>query len=238
MVVCRPCCPLGAAPARAVKHIRKRARSRAGGVPSALKVTGAVARAGHGRALGSTRTGDPLVFAPVRFGHAHHAQHSMQYCRYSPASTAGRAFRSRAASQVVAQRRHAAAVEKTNLFIEVAKGTERAVDSWERYASWVNMKTGPTGKERYISYGMYDLYDIDDLLKQTMAAASVEPKSEPLDAGMVQYIVAYQALAPVLTAAAGYYDREVYTTDKLAKGKAYHQQMVPLATAFLAERER
>ncbi len=132
----------------------------------------------------------------------------------------------------------AAAIEKTNLYIEVVKNTERAVESWERYASWVNMKTGPTGKERYISYGMYDLYDVDDLLKQTKAVASGEPKSEALDTGMVRYIAAYEALAPIMNEAAGYYDREVYTADKLAKGKAYHTQMLPLATAFLAEREQ
>ena len=37
-------------------------------------------------------------------------------------------------------------LEKANVYIEVAKITERAVESWERYASWINMKTGPTGK--------------------------------------------------------------------------------------------
>jgi hypothetical protein len=132
----------------------------------------------------------------------------------------------------------AAAIEKANLYIEVVKDTERAVDSWDRYTSWVNMKTGPTGKERYISYGMYDLNDVDDLLKKANAAASVEPRDEPLDAGMVRYIAAYEALAPIMNEAAGYYDREVYTVDKLAKGKAYHKQMVPLATAFLALREQ
>ena len=50
------------------------------------------------------------------------------------------------------------AIQKANLYIEVARMTERARDSWERYASWVNMKTGPTGKERYISYGMYEAF--------------------------------------------------------------------------------
>src|SRR5262245_18234589 len=59
-----------------------------------------------------------------------------------------------------------AALQKANAYIEVAKMTERAVESWERYASWVNMKTGPTGKERYISYGMYDLYDLAGLMEE------------------------------------------------------------------------
>lgn len=131
----------------------------------------------------------------------------------------------------------AAAIEKTNLYIEVVKNTERAVDSWERYASWVNMKSGPTGKERYITYGMYDLYDVDDLLKQTKAAAASEPRSEALDSGMLRYIAGYEALAPVMNEAAGYYDRQGYATDKVAKGQQYHKQMVPLATVFLAERD-
>jgi hypothetical protein len=44
------------------------------------------------------------------------------------------------------------AIEKANLYIEVAKLSERAVDSWERYASWVNMKTGPTGLSSIVNY--------------------------------------------------------------------------------------
>jgi hypothetical protein len=129
-----------------------------------------------------------------------------------------------------------AAIEKANLYIETAKTTERAVDSWERYASWVNMKTGPTGKERYLSYGMYELYDVEPLLKEARAATGREPRAESLDAAMVRYISAYEALAPVMTEAARYYDRQGYEADKMAKGKAYHTAMVPLATAFMAER--
>lgn len=130
-----------------------------------------------------------------------------------------------------------ATLQKANAYIEVAKMTERAVDSWERYASWVNMKTGPTGKERYISYGMYDLYDLAGLLKEARAAAGAEPRAPKLDAAMTRYIDAYEALAPVMNQASAYYDRSGYETDKAAGGQALHKQMVPLATAFLAERE-
>lgn len=130
-----------------------------------------------------------------------------------------------------------AALHKANTLIEVAKMTERAVDSWERYASWVNMKTGPTGKERYISYGMYELYDLDGLLKEARATADTEPRNSQLDAAMTRYIDAYQAVAPIINQASAYYDRNGYTADKAAEGRALHTRMVPLATAFLAERD-
>ncbi|MCC7250615.1 DUF3829 domain-containing protein [Hyphomicrobium sp.] len=130
-----------------------------------------------------------------------------------------------------------AALQKANTYIEVAKMTERAVESWERYGSWVNMKTGPTGKERYISYGMYDLNDLDGLLKEARAAAGTEPSVAKLDAAMTRYIDAYEALAPVINQASAYYERNGYETDKAAEGQALHKQMVPLATAFLAERD-
>jgi hypothetical protein len=130
-----------------------------------------------------------------------------------------------------------ATLEKANVYIEVAKMTERAVDSWDRYASWVNMKVGPTGKERYISYGMYDLYDLDGLLKEARSVSGKEPRLPKLDAAMIRYIEAYEALAPVMNRAAAYYDRNGYATDKAAEGQVLHKQLVPLATAFLAERD-
>lgn len=129
------------------------------------------------------------------------------------------------------------AIEKANVYVEVAKGTERAVESWERYKSWVNMKTGPTGKERYLTYGMYELYDIEPLLKEARDAAGREPRAAAVDAAMERYIAAYEALAPVMGEAARYHERRGYEADKMAKGKEYHKAMVPLATAFIAERK-
>ena len=129
------------------------------------------------------------------------------------------------------------AVAKANLYIEVAKGTERAVDSWERYASWVNMKTGPTGKERYISYGMYGLYDLAGLFKEARAAAARKPDTPALDRVVQRYLDAYEALAPVINQANDYYERKKYQIDKAAEGKALHARMVPLANTFLTSRD-
>lgn len=130
-----------------------------------------------------------------------------------------------------------AAVQKANLYIEVAKMTERAVDSWDRYASWVNLKTGPTGKERYISYGMYPIYDISGLLQEARRVGSLKPSLPKLDAAMKRYMDAYDVAVPVLNQANDYYDRKGYRTDGMAEGRSLHARMVPLATAFLSERE-
>lgn len=129
------------------------------------------------------------------------------------------------------------AIEKANLYIEVAKMTERAVDSWERYASWVNMKTGPTGNERYISYGMYPVYDIAGLLQEARRVSALKPNTPKLDAAVKRYIEAYEAAAPVLNRANDYYDRRGYRADGMAEGRKLHGQMVPLAGALLAARE-
>jgi hypothetical protein len=130
-----------------------------------------------------------------------------------------------------------AVIQKANLYIEVAKLTERAVDSWERYGTWVNMKTGPTGKERYISYGMYPIYDISGLLQEARRVSALKPSTPKLDAAMKRYMDAYEAAVPVLNRANDYYDRQGYRADGMAEGRSLHAQMLPLANALMAERE-
>jgi hypothetical protein len=84
---------------------------------------------------------------------------------------------------------------------------------------------------------MYELYDVEPLLKEAREAAGREPKAESVDAAMERYIKSYEALAPVMGEAARYHERRGYEADKMAKGKQYHKAMVPLATAFIAERK-
>lgn len=138
--------------------------------------------------------------------------------------------------QGVAAQDFQAALQKANAYIEAAKGTERAVDSWERYRSWVNVKKGPTGREEYISYGLYDVPDAESILKEGREAAVAKP-AVALDDIMARYFSAYEALAPVLNEAAAYYERNGYESDNAAHGRELHTKLVPLAEAFMAERE-
>jgi hypothetical protein len=129
------------------------------------------------------------------------------------------------------------AIAKSNAYIALMNRTLRAVDSWNRYASWVDLKSGPTGKERYISYGLYTLYDVRGEIAKARDFIDKQPIMPELDATIGRYATAYEALAPVITRAAGYYDRQDYRDDKMAEGKVLHAQLVPAAAAFLKERD-
>ena len=59
-----------------------------------------------------------------------------------------------------------------------------------------------------------------------------------LDAEIAPYIAAYEALAPVVTQADGYYERQDYKVDKMAEGKTLHAKLAPAGTAFLDERAK
>ncbi len=131
-----------------------------------------------------------------------------------------------------------AAIAKSNAFIALMNRTLRASESWARYTSWVNVKTGPTGRERYIDYGLYSLYDVRDLLQTARAATRQPPLVPELDAAVLRYADAYEALAPLITAANGYYERKDYKVDKAAEGRQLHTKLVPAAKVFLDERAR
>ncbi len=65
-----------------------------------------------------------------------------------------------------------------------------------------------------------------------------EPKSPELDAAIERYIAAYQTLAPIITQAYGYYERQDYKADKMVEGKALHAKLVPAGETFLQERAK
>lgn len=129
-----------------------------------------------------------------------------------------------------------AEIGKVNAYTALMNRTLRAVDSWQRYASWVDMRRGPTGRERYISYGLYSLYDVTRELAAARQAMAGQPERPELDEAVGRYILAYEALAPLITRAERYYNRQDYRDDRMAEGQDLHRQMVPAAQEFLAAR--
>ncbi|WP_439496693.1 DUF3829 domain-containing protein [Bosea sp. (in: a-proteobacteria)] len=129
-----------------------------------------------------------------------------------------------------------AAIAKSNAYTALANRTLRANESWGRYKSWVDLKRGPTGKERYISYGLYSLYDVKSEIEKAQAATAQPPAQPELDEIVKRFIAAYEELAPLITRAYRYYDRKDYTGDGAAEGRELHVKMVPAAEAFLRER--
>lgn len=128
-----------------------------------------------------------------------------------------------------------AATQKFNAYVEFLNRTLRASDSLNRYKSWVNMATGPTGRERII-YGLYEVYDTTREAEAASAATTREPLFPELDAAMRDYIAANAALGPILNEASAYYERADYKVDKMAEGKALHARIVAAAAPFLAAR--
>ncbi|PTM62081.1 YiiG family protein [Phreatobacter oligotrophus] len=129
-----------------------------------------------------------------------------------------------------------AAIAKSNAYTALMNRTLRAIESWQRYRSWVNIQQGPTGRERYISYGLYSLYDVRSELEKAEAATAQEPAIPDLDDAMRRYIQSYRELAPLIARANGYYERKDYEDDRMALGRELHRQMVPAAEAFLKDR--
>ena len=130
-----------------------------------------------------------------------------------------------------------AATAKFNAYVEFLNRSLRASESLDRYKSWVNMTTGPTGRERII-YGLYDVYDTTREAQAATEATTREPFFPDLDAAMRDYIAANAALGPVLTKANAYYERADYKVDNMAEGKRLHAAIVGAAGPFLAARAR
>ncbi|WP_174247542.1 YiiG family protein [Methylocapsa sp. S129] len=130
-----------------------------------------------------------------------------------------------------------ATTAKFNAYVEFMNRTLRAVQSIDRYKSWVNMKTGPTGHESII-YGLYSVYDTTREAAAATAALTQEPLLPELDSAMRDYIAANAALGPILNEASAYYERKDYKDDKMGGGKALHARIVAAAEPFLATRAR
>jgi len=130
-----------------------------------------------------------------------------------------------------------ASVGKMNAYVALLNRSLRAVQSLDRYKSWVNMKTGPTGRESIV-YGLYQVYDTTKETERATAALTQPPLLPDLDTAMRDYIAANAALGPILNEASAYYEREDYKSDRMAGGKALHIRIIAGATPFLAARAR
>src|SRR5262249_18003286 len=131
-------------------------------------------------------------------------------------------------------------VGKSNAYVELLNDSMRAIDSLRRYASWVDMKIGPTGNERYISYGLYSVEPngAARAIAKAREAAGAPPPIPGLDETARAYAASFETLVPLLNDAAGYYARKDYTDDKTAAGKALHAKIMPAMNAFFVARHR
>src|SRR3954454_3141260 len=130
--------------------------------------------------------------------------------------------------------------EKTNLYVKALNAVQSAERSYDRYTSWVDVKKGPTGKERYISYGLYEISksSVDDVKQAAQKGPQLKPALPELDATIVRLAESFSALEPLVKKANDYYDQEDYKDDAAKGAQELHAAMMPLfQSTFAAERE-
>ena len=123
-------------------------------------------------------------------------------------------------------------VDKTTLYTKALAAARTVQQSYDRYAAWVDMKTGPTGKEKTVA----GVPDIAGSLQQIADAAANGPAMwPPLPAvdGMMQKLAqATAALSPVVKSASEYYAQRQDKKDAAKRGQELHGQMLPLFQQF------
>jgi hypothetical protein len=131
-------------------------------------------------------------------------------------------------------------VEKTNLYVKALNAVSNAQRTYDRYVSWVDVKKGPTGKERYITYGLYEISksQVDEVKQAAQKGPPLKPALPELDAVVVRLAEAFSGLEPIVKKAHDYYEQEDYKDDAAKGAQEFHARMMPLfERTFAAEAE-
>lgn len=132
------------------------------------------------------------------------------------------------ASPISAQSKEntASKIEHSNAAVE-ALSTSMFGDvrySYERYISWANPETGPTGKELIIG-GVQAPTNMDAKVKEIDKVISL--KAYPsLSEKAVGFKKAVEDLYPLMTEASQYYKRQDYKDDDMKKGRELHVKLM------------
>ena len=121
---------------------------------------------------------------------------------------------------------------KLDGYIGCINGASGSVlDSADRYASWVDIEAGVTGKEKNV-YGLYD-HELDQSCVDGINNANAADPDDPaLEGAANAWLAAYQAIQPKIHDAYEYYDHEDYKDDAFAKAKEMHEGLASGFAAF------
>jgi hypothetical protein len=126
-----------------------------------------------------------------------------------------------------------ALVEKAALYTKALSATRTVQKSYDHYAAWVDIKIGPTGKERSID-GVPDIGALPEITDAAAKGPGMWPPLGGVD-GMAQKLAqATTALAPLIKSASDYYAQRQYKNDGAKRGQELHAQMLPLFEQFFA----
>jgi hypothetical protein len=110
--------------------------------------------------------------------------------------------------------------------------------AWTRYAKWVDMAQGPTGKERGTGgFFAIDATRIDAAIAKARQLSAIEPAIPVLDDLLKRYADAMQSALPTAVEASGYYTRKEFLGDAMSGGQSLHPRLVRAYRPFLETRE-
>ena len=120
-------------------------------------------------------------------------------------------------------------VEKTQLYAKALNATRAVQKSYDHYASWVDIKTGPTGKERSIDSGIPELGNaLQNIADAGKNGPGMWPPLPNADSAAQKLAAATTALGPLVKSACDYYAQKQYKSDGAKRGQELHGQMMPL----------
>lgn len=129
--------------------------------------------------------------------------------------------------------------EKLNAYIDCANnGLKSGHRSYDRYAQWVDMTAGVTGKEKHI-YGTYEInpHAIESCTTKLTPAIALQPTLADLDKVATSISINYKAYADIINKIHKYYEQENYKDDKFEQGKTLHGELVKTYEVFKADSE-
>lgn len=125
-------------------------------------------------------------------------------------------------------------VDKTAIYNKALAAARVVEKSYDRYAAWVDVKTGPTGKEKNVD-GLPDIANAAQEISNAGATApGMWPPLPALDDGAVKLAKTTASLAPLVKNASEYYAQKKYKTDAAKQGLELHAQMLPLFQQFFS----
>lgn len=129
--------------------------------------------------------------------------------------------------------------EKLNAYIDCANnGLKSGRSSYNRYAQWVDMTSGVTGKEKHI-YGTYEIstHAIDSCTTKLTPAIALQPALTDLDKVATSISTTFKAYADIINQIHKYYEQENYKDDKFEQGKTLHAELVKTYETFKVDSE-
>ena len=124
-------------------------------------------------------------------------------------------------------------VEKTQVYTKALSAARAVQKSYDGYASWVDMKTGPTGKEKSIESGLTDINSAhQEIADAGKNGPGMWPPLPNVDSAAQKLAGATAALAPVVKSASDYYAQRQYKSDGAKHGQELHAQLVPMFEQF------